>query len=183
VSHGAEFLRQSRHFLAEDYLPRTVAVLRQLGDEDIWWRGNEASNSIGNLVLHLCGNVRQWIVSGVGSGADVRDRPSEFARRDGLSRDELIGLLEHTIADVDAVLARVMPAQLDEPRRIQGIETTVMGAIYHVVEHFSGHVGQIVLLGKLRLARDLGFWQIEADGSARAMYRAERRRGGGAEGG
>jgi len=173
MNHGEEFLRLSRHYLAQDYLPRIVAVLRQLSDADVWWRGNDASNSIGNLVLHLSGNVRQWIVSGVGSGADVRDRPSEFARRDGLSRDELIGLLEHTIADVDAVLARVTPAQLDEPRRIQGIDTTVMGAIYHVVEHFSGHVGQIVLLGKLRLGKDLGFWEIDADGTARAMYTAD----------
>jgi len=173
MNPGPEFLRLSRHYLAEDYLPRLVAVLRQLGGDDVWWRGNDASNSIGNLVLHLCGNARQWIVSGVGSGADVRDRPSEFARRDGLSRDELIGLLEHTIADVDAVLARVNPAQLDEPRRIQGIDTTVMGAIYHVVEHFSGHVGQIVMLGKLRLAKDLGFWEIGPDGTAHKTYRRE----------
>jgi uncharacterized damage-inducible protein DinB len=170
MSHGAEFLRLSRHYLAEDYLPRTVAVLRQLSDPDIWWRGNDASNSIGNLVLHLCGNARQWIVAGVGGDPDVRDRPAEFARRDGIARDELIRLLQDTIAAVDATLARVTPAGLDEPRRIQGIETTVMGAIYHVVEHFSGHVGQIVLLGKLRLGKDLGFWEIGADGTARATY-------------
>lgn len=172
MSHGEEFLRLSRHYLAEDYLPRLVAVLRQLDDEDIWWRGNEASNSIGNLVLHLCGNVRQWVVSSIGGAADVRDRPSEFARRDGLSRDELVTLLEGTIADVDAALAQVTLAQLDERRTIQGIDTTVMSAIYHVVEHFSGHVGQIVMLAKLRLGKDLGFWEIGEDGTARATYLA-----------
>jgi uncharacterized damage-inducible protein DinB len=170
MNHGDEFLRQSRHYLAEDYLPRLVAVLRQLDDEDIWWRGNDASNSIGNLVLHLSGNVRQWIVSGVGGAADVRDRPTEFARRDGHTRAELIGLLQETIADVDTTLARVTLAQLDEPLTIQGIDTSVMGAIYHVVEHFSGHVGQIVMLAKLRLGRDLGFWEIGEDGTARATY-------------
>ena len=170
---GPEFLRLSRHYLAEDYLPRLVAVLRQLGDDDVWWRGNDASNSIGNLVLHLCGNARQWIVAGVGGAPDARDRPAEFARRGGLSRDELVVLLEGTIADVDAALARVTPADLDEPRRIQGIDTTVMGAIYHVVEHFSGHVGQIVMLGKLRLGKDLGFWEIGADGTARKTYGRE----------
>ena len=170
---GPEFLRLSRHYLAEDYLPRLVAVLRQLGDDDVWWRGNDASNSIGNLVLHLCGNARQWIVAGVGGAPDARDRPAEFARRGGLSRDELVVLLEGTIADVDAALARVTPADLDEPRRIQGIDTTVMGAIYHVVEHFSGHVGQIVMLGKLRLGKDLGFWEIGADGTARETYRGK----------
>lgn len=173
MSHGAEFLRQSRHYLAGDYLPRIVAVLRQLDDEDIWWRGNDASNSIGNLVLHLCGNVRQWIVAGVGGAADVRDRPAEFAAREGRSRDDLIALLEQTIADVDATLAGVTPEQLDDPRTIQGIGTTVMGAIYHVVEHFSGHVGQIALLAKLRLARDLGFWEIDPDGTARPTYRRQ----------
>jgi uncharacterized damage-inducible protein DinB len=167
VNHGAEFLRLSRHYLAEDFLPRTVAVLRQLSDADVWWRGNEASNSIGNLVLHLCGNARQWIVAGVGGAPDVRDR------RDGVTRDELIRLLQDTIAAADATLARVTPADLDEPRRIQGIDTTVMGTIYHVVEHFSGHVGQIVLLGKLRLGKDLGFWEIGADGTARETYRRE----------
>jgi uncharacterized damage-inducible protein DinB len=170
MTHGEEFLRLSRDHLAHDYVPRLVAVLRQLEAADIWWRGNEASNSIGNLVLHLCGNVRQWIGAGVGGAADVRDRPAEFARREGLTRDELIAHLEGTLADVDATLARVTPEQLHQPRRIQGVDTTVMGAIYHVVEHFSGHVGQIVMLGKLRLGKDLGFWAIGADGTARKTY-------------
>jgi uncharacterized damage-inducible protein DinB len=171
MTDGDLFLRISRDYLVDDYLPRIVAVLRQLEDADLWWRGNEASNSIGNLVLHLSGNVRQWIVAGVGGGPDVRDRPAEFARREGLTRDELIAHLEAAIADVDATLARVTPDQLQRPRTIQGMDTTVMGAIYHVVEHFSTHTGQIVLLGKLRLAKDLGFWEIGADGAARKTYR------------
>jgi hypothetical protein len=153
MTHGAEFLRISRDYLVNDYVPRIVAVLHQLDDADIWWRGNEATNSIGNLVLHL------------------RDRPAEFARREGLTRDELVKHLESTIAVVDEALARVTPDQLFEPRKIQGIDTTVMEAIYHVVEHFSTHVGQIVMLGKLRLAKDLGFWEIDPDGSARQTWR------------
>lgn len=172
MTHGEEFLRLSRDYLVNDYVPRIVVVLHQLEDADIWWRGNEASNSIGNLVLHLCGNVRQWIVSGVGGAPDIRDRPAEFARRDGMTRDELVRHLESTIALVDLTLSRVTPHQLFEPRKIQGIDTTVMSTIYHVVEHFSTHVGQIVMLGKLRLAKDLGFWEIDADGSARATYKA-----------
>jgi len=171
MTHGAEFLRISRDYLVNDYVPRIVAVLRQLDDADIWWRGNEASNSIGNLVLHLAGNVRQWIVSGVGGAPDLRDRPAEFARREGMTRDELVNHLESTITMVDEALARVTPDQLFEPRKIQGIDTTVMEAIYHVVEHFSTHVGQIVMLGKLRLAKDLGFWEIGPDGSARQTWR------------
>jgi uncharacterized damage-inducible protein DinB len=183
VTHGEEFLRLSRDYLANDYVPRIVAVLRQLDDTDIWWRGNDASNSIGNLVLHLCGNVRQWIVTGVGGAPDIRDRPAEFARRDGLSRDELIDLLRGTIGLVDATLAQVTVDRLIEPRHIQGVDTTVFAAIYHVVEHFSTHTGQIVMLAKLRLAKDLGFWEIGPDGAARQTWRGEDpegHRGGGA---
>jgi uncharacterized damage-inducible protein DinB len=171
MTHGEEFLQLSRDYLGNDYLPRIVAVLRQLEDADIWWRGNEASNSIGNLVLHLAGNVRQWIVTGVGGTADIRNRPAEFAQREIIPKDKLIAQLQETMAEVDSALARVSPAQLLESRRIQGIDTTVFAAIYHVVEHFSGHVGQIVMIAKLRLGKDLGFWEIAEDGSARPTYR------------
>ncbi len=171
MSHAEEFLKHSRDYLANDYVPRLVAVLRQLDDADIWWRGNEASNSIGNLVLHLAGNARQWIVAGVGGGADIRQRPAEFAQREVIPRDKLIAHLQEELAEVDKALARVTPNQLLESRRIQGIEISVLGAIYHVVEHFSGHVGQIVMIAKLRLGRDLGFWEIGEDGSAHPTYR------------
>lgn len=171
MNHGEEFLSLSRDYLVHDYVPRIVAVLRQLEDTDLWWRGNDASNSIGNLVLHLCGNVRQWIVTGVGGAPDIRDRPAEFARRDGLSREELIDLLRDTVGLVDATLAQVTVDRLNESRRIQGIDTTVLAAIYHVVEHFSTHTGQIMMLAKLRLGKDLGFWAIGPDGTAKQTWR------------
>jgi uncharacterized damage-inducible protein DinB len=164
------FLEQSRSWLRDDYVPRILACVDQLTDEDIWWRPNEASNSIGNLVLHLAGNARQWIVAGVGGAADRRDRPSEFARRETIPRTDLSAHFTRTMAEVDATLANVSVASLLESRRIQCIDTTVMGAIYHVVEHFSGHANQIVLLAKLRLGRDLGFWEILPDGSARPTW-------------
>ncbi len=153
------FLERSRHYLRDDLLPRIAACLDQVEEADLWWRPNEASNSIGNLVLHLAGNVRQWIVSGVGGAADVRRRQEEFDRRDPLPRAELLATLRQAVEDAVAVLDPLDGAQLAEPRRIQGYETTVLGAIYHVVEHFSMHTGQIILLTKARTGRDLGFYR------------------------
>lgn len=167
---GEAFLQSSRDYLMGDYLPRLRLVLGQLGDADLWWRGNAASNSIGNLVLHLVGNARQWIVAGVGGAPDMRDRAAEFAVQGGFGREPLLAHLEEGMQAVDAALAQVTVEQLLEPRRIQGIDTTVLGAIYHVVEHVATHTGQIVLLAKLRLGRDLGFWAIGPDGSARPTW-------------
>jgi uncharacterized damage-inducible protein DinB len=171
MGHGEQFLALSRDYLTEDYVPQILACLHQLSEADVWWRGNEASNSIGNLVLHLAGNARQWIVAGVGGAPDTRNRADEFSAGTG-SVTDLIGHFERVMAEVDGALARITPAELSSERKIQGIETTVMGAIYHVVEHFSTHTGQIVLLTKLRLGRDLGFWQIGPDGSARQTWRS-----------
>src|SRR5438876_11140845 len=84
---GAAFLAQSREYLTGHYLPKIGAAIGRLAEADLWWRPNEASNSIGNLMLHLAGNIRQWIVSGVGGAPDERDRAAEFARRDPRSEE------------------------------------------------------------------------------------------------
>ena len=160
-----EFLLISRRYLRGDYLPKIMVCLDTLTDEDVWWRMNEASNSIGNLVLHLCGNARQWIVAGVGGAPDIRKRQTEFDQRAVIPRGELAERIRSTVMEVDETLATVSPGALLETRRIQGLDTTVMGAIYHVVEHFSTHTGQIVMLTKQRTGRDLGFWEARPDGT------------------
>lgn len=149
LSTEQAFLARSRYYLGVEYPAKIRAVLRALPAEAVWWRANPSSNSVGNLVLHLAGNVRQWIVSGVGGAADVRRRDGEFAAREGATAAELTEVLERTLSEVDAVLARLTPAQLRETRAIQGRETNVFNAVYHVVEHFSTHTGQIILLGKM----------------------------------
>jgi hypothetical protein len=98
------FIDHASHFLVRDYLPKIERCLEKLSDEQIWWRANEESNSIGNLILHLCGNARQWIVCGVGSAPDSRDRDSEFEQRDVIPRDRLLTLLRSTLSDVEATL-------------------------------------------------------------------------------
>lgn len=160
---GRAFLARSRAYLTGEYLPKIRASLSTLAPEDIWWRPNERSNSAGNLVLHLAGNVRQWIVHGVGRRPDVRDRPAEFAADGGADADALLARLADAITDADAALAGLDPASLHERRTIQGMDVSVFEAIYHVVEHFAGHTYQIIWIAKARTGRDLGFWKVEGD--------------------
>jgi uncharacterized damage-inducible protein DinB len=155
IDFDGAFLARSRHYLGEDYLPKIERCLEELSEEDIWWRPNEASNSIGNLVLHLSGNVRQWIISGIGGAPDLRDRDQEFDQRAPITTKRLLERLAATVREADAVLAGLNPASLMEPRRIQGFDISVGEAVYHVVEHFGMHTGQITLLAKQRLGRDL----------------------------
>lgn len=157
---GLAFLRQARFRLREDYLVKINAALAELPDEKLWWRPNKASNSIGNLMLHLAGNARQWMIAGVGGAADVRQRAAEFAERDQGSKTELMALLTETLEDVDAVLAGVerelVAVESDAPLQRecvpQGYAQTVLDAVFHVVEHFSYHTGQIILLAKWHAA-------------------------------
>ncbi|HEX8491724.1 MAG TPA: DinB family protein [Pyrinomonadaceae bacterium] len=154
------FIAQSRSLLMTDHLPRIERSLEKLSDEQIWWRANDESNSIGNLLLHLSGNVRQWIVSGLGGQRDARVRQEEFDERRVLPRSELLGRLKDTLAEADAVLASIEPSALLEACRIQGNDVTVIEAIYHVVEHFSMHTGQIILLAKMLRGEDLHFYDF-----------------------
>jgi len=154
------FLRQARFRLREDYAVKIAAALGELTDEQIWWRPNEASNSIGNLILHLCGNAGQWIIAGVGGATDTRQRAAEFAERDQISKTELNALLTQTLHEVDEVLAKLendlAAAQSDAPLQRecvpQGYAQTVLDTVFHVVEHFSYHTGQIVQLAKWQSA-------------------------------
>ena len=154
----AEFLQISRAQLREQ-LTRIDACLQRLTLDQIWFRDHETENAVGNLILHLQGNVQQWIVSGVGRMPDDRNRDAEFACRDRLSAERLLEPLRRTLEEVDGVLAGLSADALLEPRRIQGRDLTVLHAIYHVVEHFSGHVGQIISATKRQTGEDLGFYR------------------------
>ena len=167
------FLAESRRRLRREYLPKIRRVTRGLPVRDLWWRPNAHSNSIGNLMLHLDGNVRQWIVAGVGGVADVRDRDAEFLAESGGDSRALLAQLDRTLVQADRVLARLRPQDLLAAREIQGYRVTVLQAVYHVVEHFSGHTGQILYAAKCRLDRDLELY-THLDGPQR---RARRRPG------
>lgn len=153
-------VRQWRSRFQERYLPRIVDCLGELSEEEIWWRPNDASNSIGNLVLHICGNMRQWIISGLGGAADIRERDKEFAERGPIARDELRKELQHTVRQASGVLAHLKPGELTRRYRIQGYEVTGYEAVAHVIEHVAYHAGQIIYVTKLKHAKDLGFTHL-----------------------
>jgi len=164
------FLTQSRWLLRTEYLTKIRACLAALPADALWRRPAPESNSIGNLLLHLTGNVRQWIVSGVGGAPDSRDRNSEFAAEGGATTAELFARLEATLAEVDAVLARLTPDDLLQPRSIQGRDITVLEAVYHVTEHFGMHTGQIILMAKMFVPGAIRFYE-DAGGLATERWR------------
>ncbi len=149
------FLDQARWYFASSYLPKIEHCLSLLTDEDVWRRANEASNSVGNLILHLSGNVQQWIIGGVGNLPYHRDREHEFGERGGFTREDLLARLKDTLAKADQVLADVDPNSLLERKEIQGCDVTVMEAILRIVQHFALHTGQIILLTKQRTNEEL----------------------------
>jgi uncharacterized damage-inducible protein DinB len=160
------FVDQARNFLGEEYLPKVERCLGQLSDDQIWWRANEQSNSIGNLLLHLSGNARQWIISGLGGAADARSRQSEFDERRLIPRTELLAIVRQTLSEVDEVLASFDHEKLLDRYPIQGTTVTALEAIFHVTEHFSMHTGQIILLTKLLAGKDLGFYNFSTGAPA-----------------
>jgi uncharacterized damage-inducible protein DinB len=149
------FVAESIGFLRSEFLPRIRECVTMLREEDVWWRPNEQSNSIGNLILHLTGNVRQWIGTGLGDVPDTRDRKQEFDFRGTRSADDLLRDLTDAVEEAVEVLERLPEHALLERRTIRGREVTGLHAVYHVVEHFSMHAGQILYVCKLRLGRDL----------------------------
>jgi hypothetical protein len=132
-------------------LTRIKHCLSQLSDEQAWWRPSAGMNSIGNLVLHLVGNLRQWIVAGLGGAEDVRSRPAEFAERGPIAREELMHRLDEVVAEAEQALKRMTAADLLRHRRIQGFDVTGLAAIFDSVPHFRGHTQEIIHLTRLQL--------------------------------
>jgi hypothetical protein len=132
-------------------LAKIKHCLGQLTDEQVWQRSQPSLNSIGNLILHPCGNLRQWVVAGVGGAPDVRNRPAEFSERGPIPKEELLRRLEAVVDEARAVLARQTARQLLEARRIQGFDVTGLAAIFDSVPHFRGHTQEIVSLTRLQL--------------------------------
>jgi hypothetical protein len=135
----------------ESALNRIKHCLGQLNDEQMWRRSQPSLNSIGNLILHLCGNLRQWIVAGVGGASDARNRPAEFAERGPIPKDELMRRLEAVVKEAKGVLAGVDARQLAEDRRIQGFDVTGVAAIFDSIPHFRCHTQEIVHMTRLLL--------------------------------
>ena len=169
VETGRAFIEESRRHLSADYLPKIERCLGRLTDEQVWWRAGEHSNSVGNLLLHLEGNLRQWVVCGVGGREDSRVREREFTERRVVPREELLAALRAAVAEAADVLTSLDPAALLETRRVQGLDVTLLAAVFHAVEHFSTHTGQVILLTKMLSGGDLAFYDFSA-GAPRATW-------------
>jgi uncharacterized damage-inducible protein DinB len=134
------------------------ACLEKLTEEQVWAKGSGNENAIGNLVLHLCGNIRQWLISGVDGAANTRDRDAEFAASGGVTIAELRAILQQTVDQGTAVIRAQTEATLARRIAVQNYDISILEAIYHVVEHFAGHAGQIIFATKMLTGEDLGFY-------------------------
>lgn len=141
----------------DDAVGKIRHCLKQLSDEQVWWRPAASMNSIGNLILHLCGNIRQWLTSGVGGAEDNRNRPKEFSEAGPIAKDELLRRLDAAVSEAKAAIAQATPANLLKRRRIQSFDTTGIGAIFHSIAHFRGHTQEIVHLTRCQLGEDYEF--------------------------
>jgi hypothetical protein len=138
-------------------LDRLKHCLNQLTDAQVWWRPTAEMNSIGNLVLHLAGNVRQWILAGIGGAKDARFRQGEFDERRQIPKAELLANLEATVAEAKAALAQQTPEEWARVRRIQSFEVSGLGAAVHSVSHFRGHTQEIIHLTRTQLGEKYKF--------------------------
>jgi hypothetical protein len=170
---AAAFTRKSIDVLSIECLPNIAQSVQAMAEPDLWWRPNDASNSAGNLLLHLKGNVTQWIIGGVGGRPFERHRQGEFDARNGPSRDVLLAQLTAVVTEACGIIGEQTGSTLLERRQIQGHDVTVLEAIYHVVEHFSMHTGQVILLAKARTGMDLGLWRPSSEETARTRTAAE----------
>ena len=144
-------LADTREFFRAVYLPKIETCLNVLSEADVWWRANEQSNSIGNLLIHLDGSTRKWILNVVAGRNLPRDRDAEFAERGPIEKSVLLARLRSTMTEADSVLAALDEATLLEQRQLTEDETvTVLWAVIHALEHFAMHTGQIILITKLR---------------------------------
>lgn len=153
-----EFISQAV-FRMEENTPRIRKCLLLLDDKEVWQKPNSEMNSIGNLVLHLCGNITQYIISSLGNNPDNRIRDLEFSATGGLTRDELKDKITDTVTKAVAVMMQTTGEELTKVRMVQGFQLSGIGIIMHVVEHYSYHTGQIAFWTKQLKQKDLGFYK------------------------
>ncbi len=155
---GSIFLQEVSRRL-EESVSRLRVCLGLLTKEEIWRKPNEHSNSVGNIILHLCGNVRQWVLSSLGGSPDNRERDAEFSRQRPLSAESLLEMVDKVMNEVESLLRRVDQGEILASYRVQGFRETGVAILLHVVEHFSYHVGQITYYTKLTKDIDTNYYK------------------------
>jgi uncharacterized damage-inducible protein DinB len=152
-----EFIDQSIQRISEN-TTKMATCLDELEESDVWKRPNEHSNSVGNILLHLCGNIRQYAISSLGNVEDIRERDKEFSAHGGYSKSELLKKLITTIEEAKNIIQNISGNELLRKRQVQGFYHSGIGIIVHVTEHYSYHTGQIIFWTKLLKNKDLGLY-------------------------
>ena len=152
-----EFIQQSISRFEEN-TPKIEACLNQLTEDELWHRPNASSNSTGNIILHLCGNITQYVLSGLGNIEDKRERDKEFTSTRVLQKEELFNKLEITVGSAIKIIRSLKADDMLQKHSVQGRDLSAIGIIIHVVEHYSYHTGQIIYWTKLIKDKDLGFY-------------------------
>ena len=154
-----EIIKEVKRRLLEESVPRLKKCLSQLSEAEIWYRPNEETVSVGNLVIHLCGNVRQWLLSGIGKAPDHRKREDEFTEKGPIPTDKLIADLDMVMQEVEVLLGNLTPEVMIEKHCVQGYDETGIGILMHVVEHFSYHIGQVTYYVKSSKNMDMKYYE------------------------
>ena len=152
-----EFVNQSVYRIDEN-TPRIQKCLDILSEDEVWHQPNASSNSIGNLILHLCGNIQQYAVSSLSYNEDTRLRDLEFSTKGGFSKSQLMQKLITIIENSKAVIKNLNEEEFLKYRSVQGFNFSGIGIIIHITEHYSYHTGQIALITKIIKNKDLGFY-------------------------
>jgi len=153
---GKRYIAWCRFRLMNQYWPRVKRCVEDLSEEAVWWREHESNNSVGNLLLHLTGNLNQFVIAGIGGSPDTRDKEREFAERNRVPKNILLDRLQEALHETDKILETLEPKRLLETINIQNKERPVFEVVSIVVEHFALHTGQIIYVTKLKTGRDLG---------------------------
>ena len=152
-------LVESLIFRLDEKTEMITKCLHQLSEEELWQKPNQVSNSVGNLMLHLCGNIRQYIISGLGNQQDTRERDLEFSISGGFDKAALLKKLDMVLEEAKSVLRTMDDQAWLADYQVQGFQLSGVGIALHVVEHYAYHTGQIALWTKLLKAQDLGFYE------------------------
>lgn len=152
-----EFIAQAIHRIDEN-TPKLTACIQELEEREIWKRPNQHSNSVGNIILHLCGNITQYAISSLGNTKDVRERDKEFSAEGGYTKSELLKKLTDTLDKAKNIIQNTSESELLRKRQVQGYTHSGIGIIIHITEHYSYHTGQIIFWTKLLKDKDLGFY-------------------------
>lgn len=150
--------KKTAHYFFDWNLERIERCLKELSEDQLWARPNANSNSIGNQLLHLEGNIRQWIVAGLGEQTDVRVRDAEFAATGGPTAAELLAQLSSAVHEAKAVISSLSQEEMTRDRPVQAYVHDATFIVMHVVEHLSYHTGQIIYQTKALRDLDLDFY-------------------------